>query len=217
MPKRQCIILYIRYAESVLRTESTDQVLGSANYSDRNERSVTASQGCCLSDLTTTLPRGLRLTESTKDRDLPTTRFNHQLFAIVQPRTCTSGASSPRKTTIYPILYLSPYPWTPSVPITMADPPPAPDDIRATADGTSDPNANIRYVLSGQPTGWAAVAASVREYDEDRIKSTKEDIDTLLVFAGLFSAVLTAFLIESYQRLLPDTAAQTSSQMLSVL
>lgn len=116
----------------------------------------------------------------------------------------------------------------------MADPPLASGDIRATADGTSDPNANIRYVLAGQPTGWAAVAASVREYDEDRIKSTKEDIDTLLVFvrgetsslicmtylppqAGLFSAVLTAFLIESYQRLLPDTAAQTSSQMLSVL
>ncbi|KAI0795306.1 hypothetical protein BC629DRAFT_1286980, partial [Irpex lacteus] len=50
------------------------------------------------------------------------------------------------------------------------------------------------------------------------VKDTKEDIDTLL--AGLFSAVLTAFLVESYQRLLPDTASQmlaTSSQTLAVM
>ncbi|KAI0078007.1 hypothetical protein K474DRAFT_1594948 [Panus rudis PR-1116 ss-1] len=38
----------------------------------------------------------------------------------------------------------------------------------------------------------------------------KEDIDTLLVFGGLFSAVMTAFLIESYKNLQgdPDEALQ---------
>ncbi|KAI0758592.1 hypothetical protein BC629DRAFT_1109790 [Irpex lacteus] len=83
-----------------------------------------------------------------------------------------------------------------------------------------DPREDVRYVLSGQPTGWAAMATKVREFDEERIKDTKEDMDTLLVFAGLFSAVLTAFLVESYQRLLPDTASQmlvTSSQTLAVM
>ena len=40
----------------------------------------------------------------------------------------------------------------------------------------------IQYVLSGQPTGWAAMANAVREYDEERVKDCKEDIDTLLVF-----------------------------------
>ena len=57
----------------------------------------------------------------------------------------------------------------------------------------------------------------VREYDKNRIIDNKEDIDTLLVFvspvfvslrfgvsfeqAGLFSAVVTAFIIESYKNL----------------
>lgn len=74
----------------------------------------------------------------------------------------------------------------------------------------------------------------VRDFDEDKIRDTKEDIDTLLVFvcffffsdtpqliddyflihkAGLFFAVLSAFVIESYQLLQPNT----ESQMLSFL
>ncbi|KIP07914.1 hypothetical protein PHLGIDRAFT_39463, partial [Phlebiopsis gigantea 11061_1 CR5-6] len=43
------------------------------------------------------------------------------------------------------------------------------------------------------------------------IKEAKEDVDTLLVFSGLFSAVLSAFLIETYQRLLPDKEDQIIS------
>ncbi|PIL29064.1 hypothetical protein GSI_09112 [Ganoderma sinense ZZ0214-1] len=46
---------------------------------------------------------------------------------------------------------------------------------------------------------WAACAKALREYDEAMIQDWKEEIDTLLVFAGLFSAVLTAFNIESYK------------------
>ncbi|KAI0091444.1 hypothetical protein BDY19DRAFT_885220, partial [Irpex rosettiformis] len=75
-------------------------------------------------------------------------------------------------------------------------------------------------VQSGQATGWAAMHSLVREFDEERVKDTKEDIDTILVFAGLFSAVLTAFLVVSYQRLLPDTASQMltiSSQTLAAM
>ncbi|KAL4245563.1 hypothetical protein ABKN59_010335 [Abortiporus biennis] len=37
--------------------------------------------------------------------------------------------------------------------------------------------------------GWAKVSKVLREYDDDVIKGYKEDMDTLLVFAGLFSAV----------------------------
>ncbi|KAI0698955.1 hypothetical protein C8T65DRAFT_660331 [Cerioporus squamosus] len=48
---------------------------------------------------------------------------------------------------------------------------------------------------------WAACAKALRDYDEDMIQDWKEEIDTLLVFAGLFSAVLTAFNIEAYQLL----------------
>ncbi|KAJ3546211.1 hypothetical protein NM688_g5540 [Phlebia brevispora] len=66
---------------------------------------------------------------------------------------------------------------------------------------------NIRYVAVGNPTGWAGIAKTIRDVDEDKIKDHKEDIDTLLVFTGLFSAVLTAFVIESYQSLSPDPMA----------
>ena len=76
--------------------------------------------------------------------------------------------------------------------------------------------AEVRYVLSGQPTGWAAMAGVTREFDEEKIQDCKEDIDTLLVFvsyhersmqsatltdackAGLFSAVLVGFVVVSY-------------------
>ena len=47
---------------------------------------------------------------------------------------------------------------------------------------SSDSDANVRYVLSGKPTGWSAMAGEVRNFDEERVKDTKEDIDTLLVF-----------------------------------
>lgn len=47
-------------------------------------------------------------------------------------------------------------------------------------------DSDIRYVLSGQPTGWAAMASQVRDFDEEKVKDTKEDIDTLLVFVSGF-------------------------------
>ncbi|KAK7037489.1 hypothetical protein VNI00_010981 [Paramarasmius palmivorus] len=56
---------------------------------------------------------------------------------------------------------------------------------------------------------WEKLLKSVTSYDEDLFKGQKEDIDTLLVFAGLFSAVVTAFLIESYQWLREDPADTT--------
>ncbi|KAI3603305.1 hypothetical protein WG66_002345 [Moniliophthora roreri] len=51
---------------------------------------------------------------------------------------------------------------------------------------------------------WETLLKMVDKYDEDMVKNWKEDIDTLLVFAGLFSAVVTAFAIESYQWLSED-------------
>ena len=42
----------------------------------------------------------------------------------------------------------------------------------------------IKYVLSGQPTGWWAAAKDVREFDVEKVTSCKEDIDTLLVFVS---------------------------------
>ncbi|KAK1216693.1 hypothetical protein PQX77_020673 [Marasmius sp. AFHP31] len=46
---------------------------------------------------------------------------------------------------------------------------------------------------------WEVVMKEVDSLDDGLVKGWKEDIDTLLVFAGLFSTVVTAFTIESHQ------------------
>lgn len=47
------------------------------------------------------------------------------------------------------------------------------------------PERKTKLVLSGQPTGWTAMAHAVRNFDEERVKDCKEDVDTLLVFVCL--------------------------------
>uniref|UniRef100_A0A0W0G9D8 DUF6535 domain-containing protein n=1 Tax=Moniliophthora roreri TaxID=221103 RepID=A0A0W0G9D8_MONRR len=56
---------------------------------------------------------------------------------------------------------------------------------------------------------WERMLKEVSRHDEDMVKGWRDDIDTLLVFAGLFSAVVTAFVIESYQWLDEDPADTT--------
>ncbi|KAI0338036.1 hypothetical protein BDW22DRAFT_1338598, partial [Trametopsis cervina] len=56
-------------------------------------------------------------------------------------------------------------------------------------------------------SGWAAVAKSIRAVDEEKIKDVKEDIDNILVFADLYSAVLSALIAISILSLQPDTTA----------
>ncbi|KAI0631322.1 hypothetical protein C8Q77DRAFT_1025935, partial [Trametes polyzona] len=46
----------------------------------------------------------------------------------------------------------------------------------------------------------------VRMFHDGYMEQWKSELDTLLVYAGLFSAVLTAFNVESYRLLQPDGA-----------
>ncbi|EIW54216.1 uncharacterized protein TRAVEDRAFT_94142, partial [Trametes versicolor FP-101664 SS1] len=50
---------------------------------------------------------------------------------------------------------------------------------------------------------WSDAAGMVQTYSDEMIKRWKEEIDTYLVFAGLFSAVLTTFNVQSYLLLQP--------------
>ncbi|KAF9257538.1 hypothetical protein L218DRAFT_879239, partial [Marasmius fiardii PR-910] len=56
---------------------------------------------------------------------------------------------------------------------------------------------------------WEQIMKTVDALDDDLVKGYKEDIDTLLVFTGLFSAVVTAFTVEFYRRLEADPADMT--------
>ncbi|OCH93724.1 hypothetical protein OBBRIDRAFT_724122, partial [Obba rivulosa] len=50
---------------------------------------------------------------------------------------------------------------------------------------------------------WASCAKRLKEHDETVARTWKEEIDTLLVFSGLFSAILTAFNVGFYTSLTP--------------
>ncbi|KAF7344906.1 hypothetical protein MVEN_01653000 [Mycena venus] len=51
---------------------------------------------------------------------------------------------------------------------------------------------------------WSVYISEAEKYDRALVESWKSDMEGLLIFAGLFSASLTAFLIESYKTLSVD-------------
>ncbi|KAI0946259.1 hypothetical protein AcV7_010283 [Taiwanofungus camphoratus] len=58
--------------------------------------------------------------------------------------------------------------------------------------------------------GWSRCASLLHDRDEAKFKAWKEDVDALLTFAALFSGVVTAFIIQTYQLLQPDSASITA-------
>lgn len=60
------------------------------------------------------------------------------------------------------------------------------------------------------PDGWAKLWKRLRAADEEKVRDYKEDIDSLLILAGLFSAIVTAFLIAFYVTLQPDSKDTTA-------
>ncbi|KAI0339617.1 hypothetical protein BDW22DRAFT_1431516 [Trametopsis cervina] len=63
---------------------------------------------------------------------------------------------------------------------------------------------------------WAKCLKKLNKFDNDLVRGWKEDIDNLLILAGLFSAVLTAFIIDSY-KLLQQDSAQASASLLQII
>ncbi|KAJ7163124.1 hypothetical protein C8R46DRAFT_1281506, partial [Mycena filopes] len=60
---------------------------------------------------------------------------------------------------------------------------------------------------------WGVYVVEAEKYDEGLVDSWKKDMEGLLIFAALFSAILTAFIIESYKSLNPDRTVQVLSQI----
>ncbi|KAH8989057.1 hypothetical protein EDB92DRAFT_892653 [Lactarius akahatsu] len=55
---------------------------------------------------------------------------------------------------------------------------------------------------------WSLHAKEAKNHDEARIQSLKDNMDGVLIFAGLFSAALTSFIIDRIQGLQVDPAQQ---------
>ncbi|KAF9447861.1 hypothetical protein P691DRAFT_760389 [Macrolepiota fuliginosa MF-IS2] len=68
------------------------------------------------------------------------------------------------------------------------------------------PNTPYKYPVPGRGEHWQTCHRLVQEYDKTLCGMWTEEVDKLLIFAGLFSGVVTAFIIESYQwlNLKPD-------------
>ncbi|KAH9926005.1 uncharacterized protein B0H18DRAFT_876704, partial [Fomitopsis serialis] len=60
------------------------------------------------------------------------------------------------------------------------------------------------------PDAWLKLADTAWAYEKDRAERWRNEINTLLVFAGLFSAVLTAFVVQYYAVLLPTPDPNTA-------
>ncbi|KAK6977350.1 hypothetical protein R3P38DRAFT_3295472 [Favolaschia claudopus] len=52
---------------------------------------------------------------------------------------------------------------------------------------------------------WSVYISEADKYDKALVESWKSDMNGMLIFAGLFSAILSAFLIKSYKSLTPDS------------
>lgn len=66
----------------------------------------------------------------------------------------------------------------------VAEPAPTTERKKDSDLQQTSPEIKTKYVLAGQPTGWAAMEKMMRDFDEEKLNSCKEDIDTLLVFVS---------------------------------
>ncbi|PFH47130.1 hypothetical protein AMATHDRAFT_43138 [Amanita thiersii Skay4041] len=71
-----------------------------------------------------------------------------------------------------------------------------------------------KHQLKKDRDNWEHCLQLVTDYDKDMCNAWKEEIDKLLIFAGLFSAAVTAFAVESYKWLQEDPS-ETSEKILS--
>ncbi|TFK30286.1 hypothetical protein FA15DRAFT_206562 [Coprinopsis marcescibilis] len=72
-----------------------------------------------------------------------------------------------------------------------------------------------RYTVK-QDISWKNTREALDRYDEDMCAAWKDDIDQLLIFAGLFAGVVTSFSIESYQWL-SKSPEDTTTELLSYI
>ncbi|KAJ6470504.1 hypothetical protein C8R45DRAFT_767332, partial [Mycena sanguinolenta] len=64
---------------------------------------------------------------------------------------------------------------------------------------------------------WAVYVSEAEKYDKALVESWKSDMDGILIFSALFSAIEGAFIIESYKTLTPDSGDATVQFLMQML
>ncbi|KAJ3475994.1 hypothetical protein NLI96_g11461 [Meripilus lineatus] len=67
-----------------------------------------------------------------------------------------------------------------------------------------------------EANAWPELSDTLTKHDGDRIDAHYQNIDTLLVLSGLFSAVVTTLIIEAYKQLQQDPADTTAQLLLQI-
>ncbi|TDL25666.1 hypothetical protein BD410DRAFT_693002, partial [Rickenella mellea] len=63
---------------------------------------------------------------------------------------------------------------------------------------------------------WLPYLKYADRYDKDLVESWRDDMESLLIFAALFSSSVTAFVLESYSSLQEDTGEITINVLLQI-
>ncbi|KAF5369032.1 hypothetical protein D9758_003113 [Tetrapyrgos nigripes] len=63
---------------------------------------------------------------------------------------------------------------------------------------------------------WNMYLSQAHEYDKTLLEGWKKDMDGMLLFSALYSASLTALIVESYKKLQPDPADLTTSLLTTI-
>ncbi|KAF8181089.1 hypothetical protein BJ912DRAFT_882544, partial [Pholiota molesta] len=84
-----------------------------------------------------------------------------------------------------------------------------PDPTAGTGPGVKPVDIDAPYEHAPPKDGdpWTTLLTPELEADTLRCNAWKDEVQNLLIFAGLFSAVVTTFIVESYKLLLPDPNA----------
>ncbi|KAH9886470.1 hypothetical protein C8Q73DRAFT_281363 [Cubamyces lactineus] len=73
-----------------------------------------------------------------------------------------------------------------------------------------------RYTAEEKAEAWSGTAEVVKTYSDEMVQRMNKEIDTLLVYAGLFSAILTAFNVQSYPLLQPAPPDPTLAALFQI-
>ncbi|KAJ7644365.1 hypothetical protein FB45DRAFT_897640 [Roridomyces roridus] len=88
------------------------------------------------------------------------------------------------------------------------------DERQAAADLTAQP---IPQVPATSNSTWGALLRSrVAEAIQPKVERWRSGLDALLVFLGLFSSIVTAFLVDSINALQPDEVARTNELLMNL-
>ncbi|KIJ54189.1 hypothetical protein M422DRAFT_153760, partial [Sphaerobolus stellatus SS14] len=64
---------------------------------------------------------------------------------------------------------------------------------------------------------WRAYERVAKEHDEEFLDRRNTDLDSLLIFAGLFSAVSSAFIVDMESDLTPDPVDATNALLMALV